>query len=70
MTPPSTYKIHRRTNRGWDEEPERKVDVPGEPLTLAQAKEAVWRLHDQANDHHGVPRDEEGPYLFFAVPSI
>jgi len=67
VTPPPTYKIHRKTNRGWNPEPECKV---AGPMTLERAKSEVWRLHDQANDHHGVPRDEEGPYTFFAVPSV
>ena len=67
MTPTPTYNIHRKTNRGWNYEPERKV---AGPMTLERAKSEVWRLHDQANDHHGVPRDEEGPYTYFAVPSI
>ncbi len=66
MTPEPQWNIHRTTNRGWAYEPERKV---AGPMSLDRAKREVYRLHDQANDAHGIPRGEDGPYHFHAVPA-
>lgn len=66
MTKDYEWNIHRTTNRGWNYEPECKV---AGPMSLEKAKTEVYRLHDQANDHHGIPRGEDGPYTFTAVPA-